>query len=446
MIKTLVLTVILSIGLFFSFYHLPQQYVFEYDRETDYNQVKSIVVGHKYSLVGPTVNAFIYLAPWYYLSQIPFFILFAGNPIFGAYLIGSINFGVYLLTYFLVEKLTKSRLTAFCSAVIWVGSANRINWIVPSLPLFFLIFVLLYEQLYRRKTILLAALLTLVWSLSLNFHPQMIFLLPAWVFAIFNFLFKTMKTQRPKSLLLIFLAFLIPVFPLIIFDLRHNFLDTRAIIHFLTSSSGKGDVVSRFRLFYSLRQFSIPIALPFEWLKHNILFSLLLISVGTLFTIKNRHYFYLLIISICSLFLMGFYSQRTWPEYYHLVGGFSVMLLIIIAIGRVRILRLILLFLSLVLTWSNFHYLTSYADPTSYYYKRQIILYMLAKNQPYDKMNIDNDFPFGEGLGFGPIREYYEKPSGQYPPSLKFYVSYADNPKHNPTKQVFGAYGVSIIQ
>src|SRR3990167_10223815 len=101
MIKFPVLTVLISLGLFFSFYHLPEQYVFEYDRERDYRDVKSIVVDHKFTLIGPTVNAFIYLGPWYNYFQVPFFILFDGDPLYGAYLIASINFAVCLLIYFL---------------------------------------------------------------------------------------------------------------------------------------------------------------------------------------------------------------------------------------------------------------------------------------------------------------------------------------------------------
>ncbi len=443
--RTLFLVLFLGVGLFFSFYRLPEHYIFEYDREGNYYQVKSIVVDHKLTLIGPAVHASIYLGPWNTYFQAPFFIIFGGDPLYGAYLFGTINFGVYLLIYYFVKSLTKSHSVAFFGSLLWLSSATRINQIVPFTPLFFLLFVILFERFRRRPTIVVAAILTFVWSLSLNFHPQMVFLSPVLLYAYYLF-FKSQRKHRLKALTVLGIAFLIPILPVMLFDLRHDFLVSRAVLNFFsaTAPAVKSDVPN-FRLLYSLTQFSLPIIIPVMWFNHNPLTSLLLLSVALLFVTKNRQYFYLLLISLLSIFLMCFYRAKTWPEYYHDVGGFSLMLLIFIAAGKTRILKYILLLLSLLIIWSNYNYLTTYADPSGYSYKRQVILYMLSKNKPYDKMNIENDFRFGEGLGFGPIREYYENPMGQYPPSLRFYVSYADNPKHNSTKVTFGAYGVSMI-
>lgn len=446
MFKKIILIIFISLGLFFSFYHLPQQYIFEYDRERDYYDVKAIVIDHKIPLIGPTVNAFIYLGPWYNYFQVPPFVIFRGDPLYGAYLIATINFAVCLLIYFLVKRLTSSQLVTFFSAVLWVSSATRTNWSVSFLPLFFLIIVCLYEQLRLKKTLLSVSLLTFFWSLSLNFHPQMIFLAPVWLYVTISF-FSVHKGQRLKSFLSILFAFLAPLFTLILFDLRHNFLDTRAMIRFLASSPGNNisSAIPRFRLLYSLEQFALPIAFPYEQLKHNIPFSLFFFFLGLLFVIRNRRYFYLLLIPICSVVLMSFYRAKTWPEYYHYLGGLSLMLLLFIAAAKTKLAKIIFLAISLLIIWSNFNYLMTYAEPTSYFFKRQVIQYMIEQNKPYERMNIENDFPFGEGLGFRPIREFYEKPTGQYPPTLRFYVSYAGSPRQNTTEKIFGAYGVSII-
>jgi len=444
MIKKFILIFFISLGLFFSFYRLSEQYIFEYDRERDYYDVKSIVVNHKVPLIGMTVNSFIYLGPWFNFIQVPFFALLGGDPIYGAYLIATVNFAVFLLIYYLIKRLTFSQLTAICAALLWVSSANQINWTVPLVPLFFLLFILLYEIIKQKPSLFFVSSITLIWSLSLHFHPQMIFLAPVWLFVVISF-FQKVKKHPLRSVLYILIAFVIPLLPLIVFDLRHSFLDTKAVLNFFTQNSSQTSPDPGFRPLYSLRQFSLPLVLPFPWLKHNILFSSFLFAIAVYAVIKKPRFFYLLFISLVSLFLMGFYRQNTWPEYYHLAGGMSLMILLFLFSSEKTSSKCILLSLTILIVSVNLRFLLSYAEPTSYYFKRQVIQYMLEQNKPYERMNIENDFPFGEGLGFRPIREFYEKSTGQYPPTLRFYVSYAGSPRQNSTEKIFGAYGVSII-
>jgi|CXWL01.1.fsa_nt_gi hypothetical protein len=446
MIKRIFLIVFFSLGVFFSFYHLSQQYIFEYDREGNYYAAKSIVVDHKFTLIGPAVHASIYLGPWGHYAQVPFFVALKGDPIYGAYLIATVNFTVFLLIYLFLKKVTHSQLVAMCAALVWVSSANRLNGLVTFVPLFSMTFLLLYEKFIREKNIILLSLLTLVWSFSLNFHPQMILLAPIWLYGVILFLAGNRKSWL-KSGIILLITLLIPVLPVIIFDFRHNFLISGAVMKFLSGETAvpTRSGVSHFRLLYSLRQFSLPIVLPLDWLNHNPPFSVLLLSLGGLFVSLKKNFIYLLLISIGSILMMSTYQQKTWPEYYHYLGGLSLFLLLFIGAGKSRLLKYVFLGLSLFIIWSNYLFLNNYAEPYSYFYKRQVILYMLEKNKPYDKMNIENDFRFGDGLGFGPIREYYEKQDGLYPPSLRFYVSYADSPKHNSTKVTFGAYAVSMI-
>ncbi|MFZ2202522.1 MAG: hypothetical protein WAV56_03950, partial [Microgenomates group bacterium] len=148
---------------------------------------------------------------------------------------------------------------------------------------------------------------------------------------------------------------------------------------------------------------------------------------------------------VLSIVLLTFYREKTWPEYYHFLGGFSLLLLVFITAARFRFLKVLLLLLVLVMVTESLRSLGSRIDVNGYYFKKQMILYMLEQNQPYDRLNIDNDFRFGEGLGFAPIREHYEKPNGQYHPTLRFYVSDAASGKHNTSKKIFGLYAVSKV-
>ena len=428
----LFLALIVCFGLFLSFYRVSELYGYGFDQERDYNTVKAIVVDHKFTLIGPRVvsSAGFFLGPFYYYLQVPFFILFRGDPLYGAYFTAAINFLTYLLIYFLLSRLTSSRLTAFTAALLWLTTANRTGWNVSFVPLFFLLFIYFYKR---------PLLLTFIFFLSLNFHPQMIFLGPLWLYA----LTKHKLSLRQISLLVA--AAILPFLPLIVFDLRHDFVNTRAALSFLSTSGSANAAVSPFRPLYSLTQFSTSLELLFSGFRHNLLLTSALLLTLAIFVFRERRYFYFWLLPVLSILVLAFYRQRTWPEYYHFLGGFSLLLLIFIAANRYLVLKTLLLLLVVSALWGGYRRLSTGIDLTGYTVKKQMILYMLEQNQPYARLNIDNDFRFGEGLGFAPIREYYEKSVGLYHPQLKFYVSTRDGGGHNQTRIDFGYYSISKV-
>ena len=429
---TFFLGLLLAGGIFLSLFRLSELYGYGFDQERDYNTVKAIVVDHKFTLIGPRVvsSAGFFLGPFYYYLQVPFFLLLKGDPLYGAYFAAAVNLSVYLLIYFVLRRLTHSRLTASNAALLWLTTANRSSWNVSFVPLFFLLFLYFYKR---------PLILTFTFFLSLNFHPQMIFLGPLWLYA----LTKHKLSLRQISLLVA--AAILPFLPLIVFDLRHDFINTRAALSFLSASGSANAAGSPFRPLYSLTQFSTSLELLFSGFRHNLLLTSALLLTLAIFVFRERRYFYFWLLPVLSILVLAFYRQRTWPEYYHFLGGFSLLLLIFIAANRYLVLKTLLLLLVVSALWGGYRRLSTGIDLTGYTVKKQMILYMLEQNQPYARLNIDNDFRFGEGLGFAPIREYYEKPNGQYHPSLRFYVSDAASAKHNASKKVFGLYAVSKV-
>ena len=426
----LFLALIVCFGLFLSFYRVSELYGYGFDQERDYNTVKAIVVDHKFTLIGPRVvsSAGFFLGPFYYYLQVPFFILFRGDPLYGAYFTAAINFITYLLIYFVLSRLTSSRLTAFTAALLWLTTANRTGWNVSFVPLFFLLFVYFHKR---------PLLLTFIFFLSLNFHPQMIFLGPLWLYVL------TKHKLSLGQIILLASAALLPFLPLVVFDLRHDFINTRAALAFLSASGSANPAVSPFRPLSPLTQFSTSLELLFSGFHHNLLLTALLLLTLAIFVFRERRYFYFWLLPVLSILVLAFYRQRTWPEYYHFLGGFSLLLLVFIAANRYLVLKILLLLLVVSALWGGYRRLSTRIDLTGYTVKKHLILYLLEQNRPYDRLNIDNDFRFGEGLGFAPIREYYEKPNGLYHPQLKFYVSTRDGVGHNRTRIDFGYYSVS---
>lgn len=438
---------LLFVSVFFSFYHLEQLYGFEFDQERDFNIVRSMVTDNKFTLIGPRVvsSAGFYLGPWYYYLQVPFFVALSGNPIYGAYFAGFVSVSISLLTYFVLRRQTGSRLVPFFAALLWVSSALRSNWNVAFVPLFFLLFLHFYWQLAKGRRFVTLWLLTLTLAFAFNFHPQMVFLLPVWLFALYRY-FRRPKAVTARRIILLAIALAIPFSPLVIFDLRHNFVNFSAALNFLTASSAKNAAIPFVRFAYSLRQFSTSLAYIYPGFQHNLVLTGLLLLFSLAACLKFRHYFFLIFIVLLSIVVLGFYREPTWPEYYHSLSSFALFVFLTVIAAKILPVRWAFYLLTLYMLWNNFHFLTSYISPGSYYYKKALVLYMLSENAPYPKLNIINDFRFGEGLGFQPIREFYEKPTGGYPPRLRFYVSYSDSPKHNATKKDFGLYAVSRLE
>lgn len=433
---------IILISIFFAFFHLDKQYGFEFDQERDYNIVRSIVTEGKLTLIGPRVvsSAGFYLGPWYYYLNIPFYLLFNGEPSFAAYLTGFVNIVTCLLIYFVLHNETKSRLMSSLAAILWMSSANRSSWNVSFVPLFFLCFIHFYFNLVRKWHFSSFILLTLTFSFALHFHPQMIFLSPLWLYILYR------HRITPKQFPLLLISFLIPIVPLIFFDLRHDFVNITAAMRFFSQASSASAVTDKFRFGYSLRQFSTALMPLHPAFQHNLKLTAVILSLTIIFGLFYRHYLGLIVVTLLSILVLSFYNEPTWPEYYHYLAGFSILLLVFIAGSYFKPAKWFLLVVSLLVIWSNYTYLKQFVNPGSYYYKKSMILYMLQQNGGYGKLNIENDFRYGEGLGFLPIREYYEEKNGGYNPDLKFYVSYASSPKHNQSKETFGLYAVSKVE
>ncbi len=442
----LAIALLLIIAIFFSFYHLGQLYGFEFDQERDYYLVKSMVVDHKISLIGPRVvsSAGFYLGPWYYYLQIPFFIALSGNPLYGAVFTGFVNVLICLLIYLVLRYISQSRLVPLLAAALWVSSSNRSNWNVQFVPLFLLMFLYFYWQIHKKYHYLSLWFLTLTLSLAFNFHPQMAFLAPIWPFGLYQYI-KHQQKITLKQIALLLVALIGPFLTLIFFDLRHNFVNARAALGFLSSSSANNSGIALFRFSYSLRQFSTALDFIHPLFHHNLPATAIFLGLAFILALKYSKYFFLITLPLISILVLAFYRQATWPEYYHYLGGFSLFILLFLIVGQFRLGKLLLTLLTLIVLWANIHYITSFIYPGSYYFKKAMILYMLKENQPYQKINIINDFRYGDGLGFQPIREYYEPKTGAYNPKLSFYVSYLDSPKHNSTKKAFGYFAISLI-
>ncbi|MEK7502051.1 MAG: hypothetical protein AAB609_00835 [Patescibacteria group bacterium] len=219
---------------------LSGNYLFGFDQGQFYNDVKKIVVDHKLTLIGTQVGGiggFFQGAGWYYLLAIPF-IIFGGDPYGGMVLMLIIGIATVVSAILLTKKIFSWQEGVIIGFLIAVSpniiAQSRFIW--PPFPIsllsvFFLYFI--YKILQGKKeylgflglTIGLISHFEIATSGSLLF--QSILFVPFLIWK---------KIITGRSLLRFIIGFLLPLLPLIIFDLRHEFLNTKGIMNLLFPS------------------------------------------------------------------------------------------------------------------------------------------------------------------------------------------------------------------
>jgi len=212
---------------------INHNYVFGFDQGKHWLAAKSIVVDHKFPLIGDEVGGargFFQGPGWFYLLAIPFF-FFQGNP-YGAivlmFLLGMADvIAAYLLFAPVAGVLTGGSIALLLAISPTLISSSRFAWppfVIPLLTVFYLFFV--YKIIEGKKTYL--PWIFLIIGVMANFEiavagtilmTTMVFLLP----------YILVKKVSFKTIGLSVLAFLAPLSPLIVFDLRHDFLNTRGV-------------------------------------------------------------------------------------------------------------------------------------------------------------------------------------------------------------------------
>lgn len=230
--------ILLLILLFALFLRLPQiladQFIFAFDMGRDMLWVRDIVVLHKPYLIGPWGSlAGVFFGPgWYYFLTVPFLIS-GGDPRGSVIFVLLTNLLVIILAFVLGKKLKDERL-GLIFAILIASSSLMIDlstfaFHANLLPLTTLIFIgsLWKAWLKKDKYLLLAALMA-----ALNFHLE-----PAaaifTTLTLLTFLFLNLKIIKNKFLIFsTIFVFVLPFIPQIIFELRHQFIQTKALMAF----------------------------------------------------------------------------------------------------------------------------------------------------------------------------------------------------------------------
>ena len=218
---------------------LSDQIPFAFDMGRDMIWAQNLILFKDFFLIGPwTALSGIFFGPlWWYLLSAGY-IFTGGNPQTGALIDCSLNIIALILAYFIGAKLKSKRLGLIIALLIAISpliiniSTAAFNPYPLALTTLLLIWSLYQFSLKKYNYLILSSLLV---GISFHWEPATaIFLvLVLFVFILFNL----EVLRKIKVCLLSVFAFILPFIPQIIFELRHNFSQTRAFIGFIDGSN-----------------------------------------------------------------------------------------------------------------------------------------------------------------------------------------------------------------
>ncbi|MCL4397671.1 glycosyltransferase family 39 protein [Patescibacteria group bacterium] len=364
----------------------------DFDQDVAAWWIKQFLVDHKISLIGQEISVGgIYIAPLFFYFLSIFYFVFRMDPLAANIAVSLISVITMVLIY-KVAKLLFDEKVAVIALIIYAFSF-QINFYdrttAPSNLIMLLSLTVLY-LLLNKKGLLLGPVL----GLTLSVSPAAMVLIPQSLF--FHF----------KKKFIILAIIVLFAFPLIFFDIRHNFMVTKRIFQLIFSGQAKNEnyflptklITNIITLVQSFRQQILPLIIYNDFV--NALLNLATTIVITISFIKSGFSaFQRKILFVWILVPLAFFTLYPFhvPEYYFL-STFPVAIIFFAAfLSRIdfRIMTLIITAFMLTNTWQ----IVSNKYDFSMYYKKQAIKYIIDKSggQPF---KVNYNIVAGQDNGF----------------------------------------------
>lgn len=243
-----VLVLILILASFLRFYRLDEYMTFLGDEGRDAIIVKDIITFKNFPLIGPPTSVGnIYLGPLYYYMMAASMV-FTLSPVAAAgmdALIGVLT--VYLIYY--LSKAWFGKVSGLIAAYLYAISPvtiiySRSSWNPNPTPFFSLLAIL---GLYKARTsgnYLWLILTGICAAAALQMHYLALILLPilgvSWIKELLYLKRLTEGKFFWRGTILGIISFLLLMSPLLIFDLKHDFLNYKAVTSLLTNRESVG--------------------------------------------------------------------------------------------------------------------------------------------------------------------------------------------------------------
>jgi len=390
----LVFILIFLVALFFRFYRLYEFAQFLSDQGRDAIIIKRIITFEHFPAVGPSTSiGQVYLGPFFYYFIAPWLFIFRFNPVGLAF--GTAFFSIFFLalSFFVIKnyfgKTTALFFLLFNSFSYILIDFSRFSWNPNLLPYFSFFSVYLFIKARETNKKFLYFLAGSFLSFSIQLHYLALTIIPPLAIIFLKDLYQNFKKQW-LNILYFFFAFFIFTSPLLIFDLRHQFLNAKNLVNLFKTGStvGMGRLENLIATFSKLNEYSF--ATQFNFYFNLALLLIIILISANIFWKKNPlryHLFFFLFILLGTSFYNG-------PKHAHYFGALYVFYYLILSyflsfvlnnfLGKILICLFFIAFI--ILNWQKYYFLSQ--KPPNQILHSQKVADFLAKKIAGKPFNI----------------------------------------------------------
>src|SRR4030043_80299 len=421
---------------FFRFYHLNERVIFDWDQERDAFIIKQILTENKLTLIGPRVLGpeGFFLGPYFTYLLTPFYFITSLHPQAIVLFIVLYNLTFFTLAYWLLQKLF-NRQTALIFLLIWslhpsLIEIDQIAWNPILVPLMIIFSWFFLAKYFKKPSLFSGLIIGLIIGMGINFHFQLIYLIP------FSLVFLINKKLNFKRIMTFLIGIGLTFLPLFLFDLRHQFLNTRLLINFLTPKNGGADLFAWLPVCQNISSGFGGFNLTFFPILFYLLPLGMIIFLWRQEAEEFKKKFYLAATILWLIFPFGFtiFGQRPSEYYFNFLYPFLVLFLTLFLIKVMRKWQLVFLLLLFLLLFKGSQ-LVSRLGPKQLglSYKEKVVL-RIGEIAKKEKFNVSYSVPPGMDAGYHYLFDFYQVNPSQNSDDPLFQIVI-------PSKEVDETYG-----
>lgn len=243
------LIAILILGAFLRLYKIDEYMTFLGDEGRDAIIVRNLIVKADPILIGPgTSVGGMYLGPLYYYFMAPFLFLFNFSPVGPAYGVALLGIITIWLIYYVTKKWFSKKAAILGSFLYAISPTviifSRSSWNPNIMPFFALVLIYSLWQVWIKNNYYWLVISAVSFTFILQSHYMGLLMTPVilliWIFKLLSLEvidnWKTGAASFVRASFISFLIFLFLMSPLLIFDMRHDWINLNALKVFLSSN------------------------------------------------------------------------------------------------------------------------------------------------------------------------------------------------------------------
>jgi len=360
---------IILLGAFLRLYRIQDFYMFLADQGRDALIIRRIALLQKFPLIGPPSSiGEVFLGPFYYYVVSPFLWLFNFNPVGLAVGVAVISILSLVVIYFIVQRATSHPLAFIFTTLITTSAllvdVGRFSWNPNLLPYFsFLTLCLFYALLYGKRKLVYGFAFGVLFGLTFQLHHlAALLVLPMAIYYI-AYVLRMKRMHAVVPLIIAVVGFGLTLAPFILFELRHDFLNTHNLISLFTKQNvvSSGPYINRFTdVLTAFVSFALHISIP-TYGAYLIFFVVCGQIIYGLY--KKFHPFILLqlIVFVTLLFGLSRVNAQAIPHYYHTVyiSFYFLLAVVIYSVSKkyVAFISIGALLIFTTLQWSSYSFI-----------------------------------------------------------------------------------------